>query len=1285
MGYGRAESPQVLVGEGICGATINQRSAAYTVALLAIMGKRSHQKNAEIILPLEPHNDREFGRFLVTLASKQLPGTNKIKTKQGNRESAIMPEASKTQRQQLDDWEKRLRDYVGEGDMLLGELGLGRQNLEEIGRLFTNTDFQQLRNKRYTIEQTLKAVKAQWPLTYALYLVLEGVYNYDSGDYWDGPSKQLGLQTGYTSRCGRLFLDILADNNLPTFEQSGGHTYVTPILLHGGIPNDLLFGFFDFLWQHEKRPHSITLDAQSLLQLWRKEADDYFGHLPKPVRRFLEYGDLVAEDLVDRCLDLFDTDSPEETETLVDLPKRIIRAYWLWREDKGIQPRSTAPRIRLQKPILTISPYTRGISLYLPPQQFPNRVAPNQLMWRIVADHRPEQIINCHSQRIEGGNQFLAEQLPDISPAQAYQFHLQTNDNALQTWTLPAFGDPPILFFLPYDDYEGDALVDQERFRPGERWLLYPEECVWKTTGSSRKLRDLPRLTGVWRGYKLELWEIAPGEMVLRGGDGREHPFAIIHETIRPRPHFIDGDRLPLPTSAADFPLYIGRPPSIALYTSQPHRWRLLIRAAGASQPSEPRSFKLSQLPTELTENGLCLDLSQSELLGEAPFGKFEIVLRGPLGRSHQLGLRLIPALSVTGLDQLYLDDANRTAEYQFVCDAATTIRQNPPQNGVMLQEVTANEEQRQYRLKARPDIQRLNLQLRHEGVFIPLTIPIRRLRWGLQHGSHDNRPVSWQTEPSAIYPGSLQNAALWVDIPVTKENQLRVGWRLVDGAGEIWRELPPGDQPVHHLQWPLNELTAVWRERRETLCWQLLIQQPEVDEPLIIPAFFLLPTLDFGDLTYQWETSGDLTRLTLLWEHSRPGSYQLQLWPLDRPWIKEALRLSLPETNDTLIEWQLTTKELPAEAYLAELIAYNPWQSGQPQRPQSRTPNSLLIKPPGLSQYYAEITRLRDEGKASVEQLLALLGHEFYNNQKAELHATNKAIADQRENLSLTWLIHWLELARGMGNIVYKLTQIRAFDPAIIDRLAQQSWSDNELDAYFQHMPEQLGEKVYLWVVQSGLSRPRRRCLAALCRLSTDTPERETAVQTAVHAILEDVGDGALLLREAVDLLTPNAQTAANYLAQDGGLDAADLLYELTVRAQLTPNWIAPKMQIETNLGSIRVEKLRQRMSNEVLFCALLDDNCYADGELLIQPTAVPIRLDLRNKQLRFARTEPYQCQHCQQLFTSMADYSQHHQTTHSAQPQARKRLRRDCSISLFAVTLPDNDPATNLEEAAG
>jgi uncharacterized C2H2 Zn-finger protein len=331
---------------------------------------------------------------------------------------------------------------------------------------------------------------------------------------------------------------------------------------------------------------------------------------------------------------------------------------------------------------------------------------------------------------------------------------------------------------------------------------------------------------------------------------------------------------------------------------------------------------------------------------------------------------------------------------------------------------------------------------------------------------------------------------------------------------------------------------------------------------------------------------------------------------------------------------------------------------------------------------YYADIGRLRDQGKASVEQLLALFAHQFYNNQCNDLHTTNKAIADQRDTISLEWLANWLEVTRDIDDTAYKLAQLRAFDAAIIDRMVQESWSDDELDAYFRHMPERLGEKICLWVVQSGLNRPRRKCLTALCSLSPDTPERKAAVQIAVYAILQDVTDGVLLKREGVELLMPNAQTAADCLAQNGGLDAADLLQELAACANLKPGWIVPKAGIETSLGTIYAVKLRWRKNNITRFCASLDDDCYVEGEFLAQPTAVPVRLDLRSGHLRFTRTEPYQCQHCQQLFTSMADYSQHHQTAHPTQPQARKRLKRDCSISLFAVALPDNDPATNIEE---
>lgn len=1165
-------------------------------------------------------------------------------------------------RTRLDKRESQLKGQIGEGDLLSGEPGFSRQDLEDIEKLLANTAFLHLREKRYSIEETLHRIEHQWPLTFALFLVLEGVYNYKGGNYWAGPIKVLGIQTNHTDDCGRLFLEILAKFNLPTFEQSGGFTYVTPILLHGGIPNDLLPDFFDFLWKHEARPHRIALDTGSLLQLWRREPELYLTYLPEPVKRFLRDGGSVAEDFVGRCLDLFHTTSLEESTELIDLPGRVLKAFWQWRESKGreIEIRPLRPRVRLQKPVITLAPYTTGIGLYLPPQQFPISEAPQTLTWHLQMDDNARQVIPTIRQCIEGGYHYAAQETA-VPPARQYTLQLHADGELLYTWILPGLDSPPVLVFAPYDDYQGDALTEQERYRPGERWLLYPQDFEWKRKGQSHKIRDLPRLPGDWRAFKLEVWQLAPGEMALQDGNGRSHAFAVVHEQVHQKPYLAGGNRLPLSIPATDFPLYIGRPPQLVFTARQLCRWRIAVRAAGYSQPSGHRYYRLSQLTVPQQNDLVQLDLGLPELLGEIPVGEFEIVLRGPLGQSYNRGLRLIPNLEVSGLNRVYLEDVNTPARLQFNCDTSTEVRQNPRQEGVDVQGKGASGGLRQYIIEAQPDIQQLTLQLKHtSGVVIPLTIPVHRLRWGLYHGQADAE-IAWRTHPSAIYPGSLLNAELWVDVPIVKEYPVYAGWQLVNPQGEVWREVRPADQPLQRrLRVALGELTAVWRERQETLCWQLVLRLPDRDQPLIIPAFFLLPTLDFGDLVYDWQTDGEQVHLTLLWERTQPGHYQLLLWPLDRPWVQEPVALHWPKTAETIADWLLSQDELPAEAYLAEVTAYNPWQSTQPQRPQPEQSNTVLIKPPELEQHYAEIAHLRDQGKATVEQLLALLAHQSYDNQKEGLYQTNKAIADQRESLSLTWLVRWLDLASGLDKTAHTLAQLRAFDQSIIERLARMPLSEDELDSYFRHLPDEFTERLCARVVQSGLRRPRERCLAKLCRLPLSSAEEEQAFQVAMGALLEDISDATLLPGKAVTWLTANAPSAADYLVENGSHDAAELLHELAIRTDLEPNWIATDRVLSCDLGQIRVEKLRHRKTNELRFCVPLKADYYAEGKLLLPPITISVRLDLSNWILRF-NTTPYQCLHCQQLLSSMAAFAQHHETAHPGEIQSRKRLKRD------------------------
>jgi hypothetical protein len=92
-----------------------------------------------------------------------------------------------------------------------------------------------------------RVLKREAPTCLACFLVWVGLVGYEDGDYWSAVQEFTGLpDTPYWERrWGRFFLNFLKSRDLPRFDIEGGHTYVTPILTHGGIPNSCLGEYFE--------------------------------------------------------------------------------------------------------------------------------------------------------------------------------------------------------------------------------------------------------------------------------------------------------------------------------------------------------------------------------------------------------------------------------------------------------------------------------------------------------------------------------------------------------------------------------------------------------------------------------------------------------------------------------------------------------------------------------------------------------------------------------------------------------------------------------------------------------------------------------------------------------------------------------------------------------------------------------------------------------------------------------------------------------------------------------
>ena len=91
----------------------------------------------------------------------------------------------------------------------------------------------------------LRSFIKQYPACLATYLVMQGVYSYQEGNYWSHIIDEYEFGPNHAHLLGQFFRDFLHQHNLSSFASVEGHKFVSVILLHGGIPNYSLHDFFE--------------------------------------------------------------------------------------------------------------------------------------------------------------------------------------------------------------------------------------------------------------------------------------------------------------------------------------------------------------------------------------------------------------------------------------------------------------------------------------------------------------------------------------------------------------------------------------------------------------------------------------------------------------------------------------------------------------------------------------------------------------------------------------------------------------------------------------------------------------------------------------------------------------------------------------------------------------------------------------------------------------------------------------------------------------------------------
>lgn len=1182
--------------------------------------------------------------------------------------------------QRLKEIERQLKKQVADGDLLLGELESSQVSLQELRGLFKE-QFGSYQSGAIPLDTILKRTKSEWPVTFAFYLTLEGANSYKDGDYWSVTTGVLNLKSRQDQeRCGKLFLDILNDFHLPTFEREHqGHKYVTPILLHAGIPTNSLDSLFTLLHKENGR-HTLSVDAASLLAEWRRAPSDYFIGIRKPVERFLKSGGAVAEDFLSRILELMAIEERSDAESL-DLPERVIKRFEGWREqqDQHFLPRS---RVRLASPSLCLAPFGEGVWLLLPDQQLPKRIT--SLLWLIKTNEQGIRRINTDRQPQSNGYVYTVPELVSVGVSATYQVVLEADGETLRTWPLAGMGQPPLLIFEPYNPYHGVALDGDERDQPGRRWLLYPQDHQILTgTSASHRLEILPALQGEWAGFRLEKWEVAPG--VLQVVDAQRVERArlnIAQESGWRRPQLVGGKPMEFDVSQLSFPLYTGAPPQLVLPIRDDtrsamllNRWRLAIRSDDPSYPAGLRSYRLEEIKSALSwGNGrtIRVDLTDERLLGSTPVGKFEVQVRGPL-RSYVLGLRMVPPIRMEGHGRVYF--SAEPATLTILCDAKTRVEVDAGEDGVEVREIVTGDSEHHYQIVAAPTVWQVPLGLRHKtGTLVSLHIPLRRARWRLVKRGEEELE-EWQNSllRMAVKEVSAEHA-LQVYAPIAADGaRLYDGWRLVNSLDEVVQENRlEGERIFQQVNIPLTELRMAWRENLDSYRLQLLIAGESVGDRHVIDALHLTPTLELGKVINEWAEIDGHARLSIRWEYPQIARCRrLYLWPQDEPWLdRPRAILTVPDEASAEATWEgEVVSNIPPAVYLAEMVIVSPWEPDYFERPSENQPNTFRIQPDNLDRYYEDLIVRSVDGGVSAEQLLRLLVYQHRQGLVEAAYDTARSVFLRRSELSLQQQMHWTELTRAWSEPThYKFAQLSLFSPETISQIDLRSFTPAMEDQYIRHRPISLPPQSYALLLERGIGDINQEGLTVLCRSDNDVERRQ-----GIRLLLKEMVKNNLSLVKAVEIIRPKAEAVANLLANGGDQDAINLLLELVVCGCLDLRWVWRGLYLESEVGLIWVRGLRDKQGNQGFdfgVCCPLPGDFYADvsiqGEVLAGK--VSARLDLSNRQLRFTSSYPHQCRQCDHLFGTIHEFKYHQQRRH---PGQNSRPKGPKSIAVKRLSL--------------
>jgi len=1166
-------------------------------------------------------------------------------------------------------WESRLAPQIRKVE-LIGEIPISKKELDDISLNFNQLFY------NHNTDEVLNFIGRNYPATFLVFMVGQGIYGYNDGDFWSSYEQVLHYPVDSTS-FGRLFEKLIHHFGKPQFLdlKERARRYVDPILAHGGIPVYCLKDFFsNIVLNCAIRPQLFALEGEELVEEVIKHTT-YTATTDKPVINFLEYGGPTAANLLDRARKMLL--SWQQNQTLLSaeeagLPAHLTQYFAEWTRENAAISLERGSRNRLKRPLLSLDPWGLGIFLNLPSQAV-SALNMSDLYWKVESGDYHEEI-KARTQR--KGDQLetreITLRLNEVSDNIRVQFSQDGNDFE---WKISGYS--PDHLILAFDPVTGHI---QNHIQARETWLLYPRHLLLSVQkGEGSLLEILPDLPGEWSKLKLECWDLTQANCISLVQNGEVFREIYVRGQEKIEQPSLEGGKIVLTDLEENpIPLYSGEPPKLRIpmgesedILSELSRWQIKLDSVGSADPDISAQITLAELSNTdfiITDNIALIKLSASKFLTAKPAGTYQIAIKGPLGKDATLTMQILPECEVSGLKELYIPDRSHAPEpisFSIQTSLLAGVDSLNGADGIKIE----TEKSGLHHVLVPPEISSVGLLVRreminHQFVQVPIYLRIKRLRWRMvgDHGLVEN----WQQKHTTLSLQELlqeESPLLIVDLPGNDQGALNLELKLLDIQGNILQQLKPADRSIKHK-------ARFWRFDLSKIKHSMEINDSPIFRLDLIgvkdakaEAEFNLPVLVFTrqiqimQLQTEVYSSADQHHLLVTWEEKKQlRSRALILWSLFRPWQPPIIE-NIPDSACGEYEFSISRSDHAEGMYRMQMVVVDPWAPSPPS-PLPPSQDTAECHDFEISSSCERLKKLEKEIKGStnlqttqfsnrieISLIRQYLGEMEASNHDLEVCCRNLLPATSREILTL-----WSIIAQTNSTNLEKELGEQIIVPEVISRLHEDTIAGeitfSEFTSILSPAPHSKNWSVQTCEILVQLEDPKIRFRALLQLVAKD-------ISKAVDWITKLLQQSRLSIEDSVELLFEEKPAAIKQLRKNNSDPIAKQLLDLL--GLYNPNSGLPVVRIGswvlTNAGWGRIEEIldpRTRISvdsfleGEGKYILSVSLHIYESYDL----TGEKALINMMSNEITFPRANRiFICQHCQEFVTTKVEMFKSHQ----------------------------------------